>query len=115
MNKRKNPVALLPMGARWPSGTYKNIALLDVSSNDVARCFDAQLVAGHEDGLGAWKAIGGELKSGAQIELIEYSESPIKGFELRVDSAWNSSDVLSEALELLEAGMASVLWRSFEA
>src|SRR6478752_1609196 len=95
----------LPPGMRWPSGNYREVALLDVRGAYLSNHFGGDLVAGDEPGLGAWRAIGGKLKSGAVIELIEYLAQPEKGFALRADSSCDLQSVLDETLAFL--GMKS--------
>lgn len=103
---------VIPVGTRWPSGTYSSAALLDISGEDIARAFDCELNSDIEPGLGPWQAIGLRLKSGTFVELIEYVHRPAKGFELRVDSGCNVRAALDDTLALLGIDSEAVLWRS---
>jgi hypothetical protein len=103
---------LVPLGSRWPSGKYCNVALLDIQGDDIERKLGCELASGSEPGLGTWRAIGLRLKSGALIELIEYLHQPTKGFELRADSSCSMGDVLGETLAALGRGPECVVWRS---
>jgi len=97
---------------RWPSGDYREVAVLDIKDQDLSRCFGPDIHSGDEPGLGPWRAVGGKLSSGAVIELIEYLARSGKGFELRVDSSFDMGDTLRETLAAMNLGPESVLWTS---
>ena len=52
---------------RWPSGSYKSIAIIDLSREQLERWFGRNLVTGTEPGLGEWLACGGLLPSGQMV------------------------------------------------
>lgn len=111
MKENLSSFEVAPRGARWPSGDYSEAALLDLRREDIEQRLGVSLISGEEEGLGVWVAVGGTLGSGIQIELIEYSGQPVKGFALHVDSGCNPEAALEEVLSLLGADADSVLWR----
>ena len=111
MSGESNHIEIEPPGSRWASGDYVDVALINVTKEQIERCFGAPLISGEEEGLGPWIAIGGKLRSGVQIELVEHRFQPVKGFVLRVDSGCNPETALKKVLALLGIGVESIKWR----
>jgi len=103
----------VPIGTRWPSGESVNIALFSQSIEDLAARTNSAIVHGVEDGLGEWKAFGGRLPPGADIEIVFYLATKY-AVVLRVDKNANYRDVLDEALTvfaLSRQGLKSIFTR----
>jgi hypothetical protein len=96
----------------WPSGDFSEIAMIDVSHEEVQSAVSTDLIEGVEPGLGAWKAIGIKLDGGEVIELIRYASDPDKAFTLRVDARENFLIVLGKVLKLLKKDKDSLVWVS---
>ena len=104
---------LVPEGTRWPSGDYISLAELAVDRQWVSDRIGAPLVAGIEDGLGPWVAIGLELGSGLAVELIEYEWAPgPRVFEVRVDRGANPALALESVLAVLGLSRDRLRWIS---
>lgn len=106
------PFTVVTPGILWPSGDYADLAILDMSEDDLCRRLGVPLVEGIEEGMGPWRAIGLRLASGVFIELIVYAHTARDGFDLRVDRPFLRSEVLAEALVSLELERAAVTWVS---
>lgn len=104
--------SLTEFGSQWPSGNFAEIAMIDVSCDDVIKLVSRDLFEGIEEGMGPWKAIGLRLDSGGVIELIRYEYDSDQAFTLRADANSNFSEVLEDTLDLLGKGIDSLQWVS---
>ena len=111
MTHQASHVSVMPLGTRWPSGTYTSagvVALDAARVEEVARC---ALHSGSEPGLGPWVGIGVALPSGQLLELVQHLHAPkLRGFEVRVDSGANCREVFAEFLRAFNVNDGSVLW-----
>lgn len=107
-------VEVQEIGARWPSGDFKEVALLDVSSDFLESATGKELQKGEEVGLGGWQAMGAKLGSGSVIELISYQGHKPPCFILRVDVGCNVFQVVEETLHALNIGKESLIWVAAE-
>ena len=102
---------VLAPGGLWPSGDYRDVAVLPIVDADVARVFGAEMNHGIEVGLGPWRAVGFRLSAGAVAELIYYPSSPgPSGYALRLDRDASVQPALSEVLFLFGLQRDSLLW-----
>lgn len=100
-------------GSRWPSGGYRNLAILPVDEATVATAFGSPLLHGDEEGLGSWAALGLHHASGALVELIRYNAAPDpSGFLVRVDSMQDASAALADLLSALGLQSNDLPWVS---
>ena len=100
---------------RWPSGSYKSIAIINLSREQLERWFGRNLVTGTEPGLGEWLACGGLLPSGQMVEFVQYAHAATPaGFDLRCDSDAESRTVISDTLAALGLTESSIRWRCSE-
>lgn len=99
-------------GAPWPSGDFVEIAMIDISFEEVSSLIAADLMEGVEPGMGAWKAIGLRFDAGEVIELIRYVHDPDHAFILRVDSGENLAATFEKTLDFLGRGKESITWVS---
>lgn len=110
VNAPSNLFYTLDIGEKWPSGDFKEIAIIDISPEVLGQKAGMALCEGDEVGLGRWQSIGGKLRSGAVIELISYDASLPRGFILRVDVGSDMARALQDTLMALGVGAESVLW-----
>jgi hypothetical protein len=94
---RLSPV---PEGTRWPSGESVELAILQITADELTSRIGLPLSHGFEDGLGNWAGIGGRLPSGTDVEFICYARIP-GSVNLRADKSACYSTTLNEALELI--------------
>lgn len=100
---------------RWPSGSYKSVAVIDLSREQLEHVFGRKLITGTEPGLGEWLACGGVLPSGQMVEFVHYPHiTAPAGFELRCDAAAESSAVISDTLVAFGVRESSIRWRRSE-
>lgn len=99
-------------GAPWPSGDFVEVAMIDISCEEVSSLVSADLIEGVEPGMGPWKAIGVRLDAGEVIELIRYVYDPDRAFVLRVDAGANLATAFEKVLNLLGRGKESLAWIS---
>lgn len=104
--------SLTEYGSPWPSGSFAEIAMIDVSYEDVRNFASSDLIEGFEEGMGPWKAIGIRLDAGEVVELIRYAYDSDQAFTLRVDANANSADALRKILVLLGKSAESLKWVS---
>jgi hypothetical protein len=109
---RSELATVVPVGTRWPSGTYASVAVLDASVDTISLVLGCIFTLGDEPGLGPWSAIGLRLESGMLVELIEYAKQPHKGIELRADSHCDLRQALDDTLVALSIGDGAVLWKT---
>ena len=96
---------------RWPSGTSKPLALLSVTDEWVIAVFGCPLGGGVEDGLGPWVGAGGNLPSGAPIEMLKYELDPQPYWQLYTDFQALTDSVLNEFLSTTDLSSDAVVWR----
>jgi hypothetical protein len=99
-------MALTPdaYGRKWPSGSYREVAWIEVSDEWLSEAFAQKLSCDFEPGLGPWVGAGAVMPSGEMVEAVRYAYGgrPF-GFGLRIEQ--NSPDsVLNEFI--LETGIA---------
>jgi hypothetical protein len=99
-------------GSPWPSGNFEEIAMIDVSYEDVRKFFSSDLIEGFEEGMGPWKAVGIRLDEGEVVELIRYAYDSDQAFTLRVDANANFANALRKILVLLGKSAESLKWVS---
>jgi hypothetical protein len=90
------------LGEKWPSGSCKVIAYLDVDEEWISRVFGMEPITDWEDGLGTWIGVGGVLPSGELIEVVKYtysSDASEFGFQFRIDQQSSNQFVLEEFLK----------------
>ena len=87
----------VPEGTPWPSGAHFDLALLSLSIEAIAERVGLPLTHGVEDGLGPWRAIGGRLPSGTDVEIVCYTRNPQSVF-MRVDKRADYAAALDEIL-----------------
>ncbi|WP_408951640.1 hypothetical protein [Lysobacter sp. Hz 25] len=95
---------------RWPSGDYIELAVLKLDELLLTTYFGGRLLEGDEAGLGPWRSIGAQLKSGSVIELISFLHQPAGQFTLRLDSASKREEVIDEVIDSLGLDRSAVLW-----
>lgn len=97
-------------GIRWPSGDYRDVAVLPISDSEVQAVF-GELTEGTEPGLGMWLAIGFKLPDQSLVELINYKASPPPaGYILRLDKHANTEPSLSHMLSVFGLSKDALLW-----
>jgi hypothetical protein len=104
---------LSELGTQWPSGDFREIAILPIDEKAVADAFHAPLHRGDETGLGPWAALGMWHSSGILIELICYQYMPPpNGFIVRVDSSADFSEALESLLPVFNLQRDQLPWIS---
>jgi hypothetical protein len=104
---------LSKLGTRWPSGDFRDIAILPIDENAVSDKFRAPLHRGVESGLGPWAALGIQHSGGALVELICYQYiPPPSGFIVRIDSAEKFSEILDAVLGTFNLQREQLPWIS---
>lgn len=100
----------LPPSTRWPSGDYIELAILQLDESLLTTYFGGKLLEGDGVGLGPWRSIGAQLKSGSVIELISFLHQQAGQFTLRLDSASKREEVIDEVIDSLGLDRSAVLW-----
>ena len=104
-----------PTSSKWRSGDYKPIASCSIEETALLSKTGRMFVEGFEVGMGNWVAIGGELPSGKQIEIIKYLDDPkTPEFVIRIDEAECAAQALVEILQILNLHKDDLTWVSPE-
>ena len=97
-------------GTSWPSGDYRDVAVLPLDDLGVTEVF-GDLLEGTECGLGDWLATGFQLSDGNYVELIRYKASPPPfGYTVRLDSSASIEPSLSTVLFLVGLKRSALPW-----
>jgi len=97
-------------GTSWPSGDYRDVALLPLDDLVVSKVF-GDLLEGTEPGLGDWLAVGFQLYDGHYVELVRYKASPPPlGYIVRFDSSASVEPALSSVLSLAGLTRSALPW-----
>ena len=108
-----NAFTTVHSGARWPSGDYRNLAILPIDEEAVTTSFGSPLLRGNDEGLGSWAALGLRHNSGVLIELIRYNAVPgPNGFLVRIDRMHDASAALTDLLAALKLQSQDLPWVS---
>jgi len=101
--------------SKWRTGDYKPIASCCIEDTDLLSKTGKTFVEGFEAGMGNWVAIGGDLPSGKQIEIIKYLDAPkTPEFVIRIDKADCAAEALAEILQILNLNKDDLTWVSPE-
>ena len=101
---------IVAQGTRWPSGDFRDVAVLPISDSEVREVF-GELTEGTEPGLGDWLAIGFKLPDQSLIELINYKASPLPtGYILRLDKRAHTEPSLSHVLSAFGLSKDALSW-----
>ncbi len=97
-------------GTSWPSGNYRDVAVLPLDDVAVSQLF-GELLEGTEPGLGDWLAIGFQLPDGGYVELIRYKASPPPfGYSVRLDASDSIEPSLTAVLALTGLEKSLLPW-----
>jgi hypothetical protein len=108
-------ISIVPLGTRWPTGDL-DIAVLNITPDQLANTLGCELHAGVEEGLGPWQGIGIRAPSGRDIEFVHYDSAPKpNGTIVRIDKADDPIAALLEAIAVLNLDETAIQWRRHEA
>ncbi len=106
----------IPQHHPWSSGSYVDVATLNITSAQIEATLCCELLLGVEAGLGEWSATGVQTPKGVIIELVQYAEAPVKGvFTVRIDADADHKAALDELLSGLKLSRSHVAWLSTSA
>lgn len=103
---------LLAEDMQWSSAGHVPLALIGISAAELSGHLGVKCLLGVEEGRGAWCALRLRLRSGAQVELIDYAQAPERGFLVRADRGSAYGALLEELLAAISVSRKRLLWVS---
>ena len=95
---------------RWPSGSYRSAALLDLPPQALDASRGLTFYAGSDD-LDYFRAAAVALPSGRRVALWWYERAPEpRGLELRIDAADDPAAARAEAFAALQLPHDAIVW-----
>lgn len=101
----------------WSSGGYRDIAILNISDEQVELRTGMPLVKDYQTGFQAWWGVFGTHPSGFEVELFRYVNPPFKmtgQYIVRVDRDTLVESAITSVLDLLDLDTTNVDCRESE-
>ncbi len=99
----------------WKSGNCREVATIELTDQEIVNATGLNIISGLEEGLGEWLAVGGELSTGDQVEIIRYKDSPDPThYIIRIDFEANINTVVALFFKELGISLNSVKWQCLE-
>jgi hypothetical protein len=96
----------------WKSGNCREVATIELTDQEIVNATGINIVSGSEEGLGEWLAVGGEISTGDQVEIIRYKDSPNPNdYIIRIDFEANINLVVALVFKELGLSLNSVKWQ----
>ncbi|MES2824822.1 MAG: hypothetical protein V4732_14555 [Pseudomonadota bacterium] len=101
--------------SRWKSGDSRPVATIELTDQEIINATGLDFSSGCEDGWGEWLAVGGELSTGDQVEIIRYPESPYPDhYIIRIDFEADINRVSALVFKELGISLSTVRWQCEE-